>query len=181
MDLETKRLRLRCWQDSDRSAFAEMSSDPDVMKYLGGVWNRETSDTFINHANQHFAQYGYGMCALELKETGRFIGFTGLKNVPFKTHFTPAIEIGWRLSKNYWNNGYATEAAQKILEYAFDSLKLEEIVSYATPANNPSIKVMEKLRMRCNENGQFKHPWMPIEAPFSEMVLYRLKRTDYEA
>lgn len=172
--LETSHLIIRPWQDDDRPAFALMSADPKSMQYLGGVWDLATSDNFIDRCIRHAADHGYGVQAVALKDTDEFIGFAGLKNVTFTAHFTPAVEIGWRLARPHWNKGYATEAATKILEYGFSDLRLTEIISYVTPVNKASARVMEKLGM-IKEEKSFHHPYMKKEDPLSEMVLFRLK------
>ncbi len=181
MLLQTERLLIRPWQDSDRPAFAEMSADPEAMKYLGGIWDEATSDGFIDRCIAHLSDHGFGVCALEIKQKNTLIGFAGLKKVSFKANFTPAIEIGWRLGKPYWNKGYATEAATEILTYAFHQLGIKEVISYVTPQNKASLKVMHKLGMSSNENENFKHPNMKQDDPMAEMVLYRIKSTNNPA
>ncbi len=186
--LETSRLIIRPWRDDDRPAFALMSADPQSMQYLGGVWDRATSDNFIDRCMMHAADYGYGIWAIVLKDgsekndgeknDGEFIGFAGLKNVSFTAHFTPAVEIGWRLARPHWHKGYATEAATKILEYGFADLGLTEIISYVTPANKASVRVIEKLGM-IKEAKSFHHPYMQEADPLSEMLLFRLKNNDF--
>jgi RimJ/RimL family protein N-acetyltransferase len=174
-DLETDRLILRQWKTEDRPSFALMSADPEAMRYLGGIWDRATSDNFIERQIQHFAGHGYGICAIELKESGEFIGFTGIRHVPFEAHFTPAIEIGWRLSSRHWNKGYMTEAAKRVLDYGLNDLKLDEIVSFTSPLNVLSKRVMEKLGMTSDPKDNFRHPSVPADDILSEHVLYRMK------
>lgn len=178
MQLETARLLIRPWQDSDRTSFADMSADPEAMKYLGGIWDKATSDGFIDRCLAHLSSHGFGVCALQLKKQNTLIGFAGLKRVSFEAAFTPAIEIGWRLATPYWNKGYATEAATASLTHAFHQLQISEVISYATPQNTASIKVMKKIGMRSNADENFKHPNMNPDDPMSEMVLYRVKRSD---
>ncbi|HEY8191605.1 MAG TPA: GNAT family N-acetyltransferase [Alphaproteobacteria bacterium] len=175
-ELETERLLLRRWKESDRPAFADMSADPEAMKFLGGVWSRAASDNFIDRAQKHFDDHGYGLYATELKETGTLIGFVGIRNVPFDAHFTPAIEIGWRLGQEFWGQDYATEAASKVLEYGFNHLGLNEIVSFTSPVNVPSWRLMEKLGMISRPEDNFRHPKVPSDDILSEHVLYRLKK-----
>lgn len=171
--LTTDRLTLRPWQNSDRPPFAVMSADTESMQYLGSVWDQATADNFIDRMNKHHQDYGYGPMAIELKDSGEFIGFCGLKNVTFQSFFTPAIEIGWRIARPHWNQGYATEAARRIIDYGFSELKLPQIISYVTPANGASTKVMEKLGMIKEQS--FIHPSMNKEDLFSKMILFRLK------
>ena len=117
------------------------------------------ADEFILAANKHQEKYGYTLWAVELKDTGELIGFTGLNNIDWDSHFTPAIEIGWRLGSQYWGNkGYATESAKAALEYGFKQCHLKEIVSFTVPANIRSIRVMEKIGLKRDVNGDFTHP-----------------------
>lgn len=175
-ELETKRLILRRWKESDRPVFAEMSADPEAMKYLGGIWDRATSDGFIDRIEKHFDDYGYGMYALEHKQSGELIGFTGLRNVPFEAHFTPAVEIGWRLAPAFWRQGCAFEAATEALRHGFNNLGLREVVSFTSPVNIPSWSLMKKLGMKTDPKDNFRHPRMPVNDVLSEHVLYRLRK-----
>lgn len=174
--LETERLILRRWKESDRPVFADMSANPEAMKYLGGVWDRATSDGFIDRIEKHFDAYGYSMYALEHKQSGKLVGFTGLRNVPFEAPFTPAIEIGWRLAPAFWRQGYAFEAATEALRHGFNDLGLAEIVSFTSLVNAPSWSLMEKLGMKTDPKDNFQHPRVPKDDVLSEHVLYRLRK-----
>lgn len=177
-ELETERLVLRLWKDSDQEPFAIMSADPKDMKMMGGPWPLGASENFINRVNQHFAKHDFGMYAVELKETGKFIGFVGLQHVAFEAHFTPAVEIGWRLGNAYWNNGYATEAARKVLSHGFNVLQMKEIVSFTSPLNVQSVNVMQKLGMKSDPQDNFRNPKVPADDVLSEHVLYRLRKSN---
>ena len=175
-NIETARLLLRRWKERDKEPFAQMSADPEAMKYLGGIWDKATSDNFIDRIEKHFDEFGYGMYALEHKQNKEFIGFTGLRNVPFNAHFTPAIEIGWRLAPKFWRQGYAFEAASDVMQHGFKDLGLTEIVSFTSPVNVPSWGLMEKLGMKTDLKDNFRHPLVPKDDVLSEHVLYRLEK-----
>lgn len=173
--LQTKRLILREWQDSDIPAFAAMGQDPRVMEFFPRLIGEEESRDYVTSFRQHFAENGFGLFAVELKENHQFIGFVGLARVPFETHFTPAIEIGWRLASQHFNKGYATEAAREVLRFAFEELQLNEIVSFTTLTNKPSQKVMAKIGMTHDAKDDFFHPKLPHDHPLSQHVLYRIR------
>ena len=109
-ELESARLHLRPWRDTDLPEFAAMCADPQVMRYFPAPLSRLESAALIGRVRGHFAEYGYGVWALERKDTGAFIGFTGLMNVSFEAPFTPAVEIAWRLAPEHWGLGYANKA-----------------------------------------------------------------------
>lgn len=175
--IQTKRLILRTWQDSDAQAYYEMNQDPKVIQYFLGALTMTQVTDFIKAKNQQQQELGYTLWAVELKSTGEFIGFIGLNYTQWPAHFTPAVEIGWRLASQYWNQGYATEGAQACLEYGFNKVGLKEIVSFTVPANLASIKVMEKIGMKTNIKDNFAHPNIPENHPLSQHVLYRIKKS----
>jgi RimJ/RimL family protein N-acetyltransferase len=121
----------------------------------------------------------FGLYAVELKNTGEMIGFLGLMIPPFEVHFTPAIEIGWRLSSTHWNQGYATEGAKAVLHYAITFLNLPEVVSFTAVNNLASRRVMEKIGLQHNTKDDFDHPKLEQNSPLRRHVLYRLSRADY--
>jgi RimJ/RimL family protein N-acetyltransferase len=123
---------------------------------------------------EHFEKHLFGLFAVEEKESGVFIGFTGLSIPRFESHFTPCVEIGWRLDKAYWGKGYATEAALSVLAAGFDRLGLEEIVSFTSLLNQRSIAVMERLKMTRNPSDDFEHPALPEGHPLRKHILYRI-------
>ncbi|WP_445375872.1 GNAT family N-acetyltransferase [Photorhabdus tasmaniensis] len=175
--LETKRLIMRTWKEEDRGPFFHLNSNAEVMEYFPTTLTVEQSNTMVDKIIQRFEQQdGWGLWAVELKETGDFIGFVGL-NIPVaELPFSPCTEIGWRLDKPFWGKGYASEAACKALDFAFTELKLEEVVAFTTVANLRSQKVMEKLGMVKDENT-FLHPLLPDGHPFHEHVLYRIRQS----
>jgi RimJ/RimL family protein N-acetyltransferase len=175
-ELTTDRLLLRPWTDADREPFAAMNSDPAVMEYFPALMTREESDAFVDRIGAQLAEWGFGLWALEVRDTGRFIGFTGLSRPSFEAHFTPAVEIGWRLSKDAWGNGYATEAARAALAYGFGPAGLDEIVSFTATTNLPSQRVMQRIGMTHDESDDFDHPRVPAGHRLQRHVLYRITR-----
>jgi RimJ/RimL family protein N-acetyltransferase len=179
-EVTTERLLLRGWRASDREPFAAMNADPDVMRHFPGVLDRAESDALLDRIAEHWQREGVGLWAVERIEDERLLGFTGLSRPVFDAHFTPAIEVGWRLAREAWGQGYATEAARAALEHGFRELGLEEIVSFTVPANIRSIAVMERLGMTRDHAGDFEHPRLPVGHPLRPHVLYRLARADWE-
>jgi RimJ/RimL family protein N-acetyltransferase len=176
----TDRLILRRWRDSDREAFARMNSDSRVMEFFPAVLSREESDALVDRAEAHFRGHGFGPCAAELRGDGAFIGFIGLSIPAFEAHFTPCVEVGWRLAVDYWGRGLATEGARAAVRYGFETLGFEEIVSFTVPANVRSRRVMEKLGMTRNPADDFDHPRLPERHQLRRHVLYRLRGADWE-
>jgi RimJ/RimL family protein N-acetyltransferase len=173
-ELQTERLILRPWIESDREPFARMNADPAVMEFFPACLSRAESDQAVDWIEAHFRQHGFGIFAVELLSEQAFIGFTGLSVPRFEAHFTPCVEIGWRLANAYWGQGLATEAARATVEYGFESVGLDEIVSFTVPANVRSRAVMEKLGMTHDPSDDFDHPSLPEGDPLRRHVLYRL-------
>lgn len=177
--IETERLILRPWKEKDKEPFARLNADVQVMRYFPNILSREESDAQVDWFDAHMAKYDYCMWAVEEKETGAFTGFVGLNNVGHDLPFTPAVEIGWRLSSAYWGKGYATEAAHASLQDGFDRADLGQIVAYTAQANLLSIAVMKRLGMTLDEDGGFLHPELPEDHVLRPHVLFRLNREDY--
>lgn len=177
MRLETSRLILRPWKPSDLHQFAEMNADRETMKYFPSILTREKSDQLANKCQALIEQNGWGFWAVELKTNQSFIGLTGLHKTEPPLPFAPAVEIGWRFSKDAWGKGYATEAAKSALLFGFDHLRLDKVVSYTAATNHRSQAVMKRLGM--NKSSQiFNHPNIPTDHPLSEHVLYRLNKSN---
>jgi ribosomal-protein-alanine N-acetyltransferase len=174
---ETERLLLRRWRDDDRAPFAALNADPEVMRHFPARLTREESDALVDRAEQHFERHGYGLWALERRDTGAFIGFTGLAVPRFEAHFTPAVEVGWRLARSAWGAGYASEAARAALAVGFGEAGLDEIVSFTVPANTRSRAVMARIGMTHDPRDDFDHPGLPEGHPLRPHVLYRIRRT----
>jgi ribosomal-protein-alanine N-acetyltransferase len=174
VELRTGRLLMRPWRPGDREPFAALNADPEVMRHFPALLSRAESDATIERVQAGFDQHGYGLWAVELLDTGEFIGFTGLQWIPFEAHFTPALEVGWRLARGAWGHGYASEAAREAVRFAFTEAGLREIVSMTVPANDRSRAVMRRLGMTRDATGDFDHPRLPLGHPLRRHVLYRL-------
>ncbi len=177
--LETDRLLLRTWTTEDLDPFAKMNRDPRVMEFFPSTQTYKQTAETMKRFRQHFDDHGYSLYPVIIKATNEFIGFTGLLTVDFKAHFTPAVEIGWRLFQPHWGKGYAPEAARSVLALAFNQLKLSEIVSFATKDNARSRRVMEKIDMSYNIADDFEHPKLPEGSPLRHHVLYRKQKTHW--
>lgn len=172
--LRTSRLLLRRWRAADREPFARMGTDPAVMEFMPKLLDRAESDAAVDRIEAHFAARGFGFWAVEEPDGEPFIGFVGLLIPSFEAHFTPAVEIGWRLARSTWGKGYATEAAREACRFAFEDLKLSSIVSMTVPTNLRSQRVMTKLGMTRDPADDFDHPRVPEGNPMRRHVLYRL-------
>jgi RimJ/RimL family protein N-acetyltransferase len=180
-EIRTERLLLRQWTDADREPFAELNADPEVMRHFPQTMTREESDALVDRCAGRIVADGYGLWALEVIETGRFIGFTGLAPIAFEAHFSPATEIGWRLAKGAWGNGYATEAARASLAHAFGPAGLAELVSMTATTNRPSQRVMERIGMTRDPADDFDHPRLEPGHRLQRHVLYRINRAQWQA
>ena len=172
--LTTERLLLREWLESDREPFAELNADPEVALYLGEPMSHDASDALIDRIQARWAADGHGLWALERRDSGEFIGFVGLAAPSWDAPFTPCVEVGWRLARAAWGSGFATEGAAAAVDYGFDTLGLDEIVSFTTVANARSRAVMERLGMVRDPADDFLHPRLPEGNPLRPHVLYRL-------
>lgn len=179
MTVRTERLILRSWEEDDLEFFARLNADSRVREYFPGILSRQESDASVKLMSNHIEKCGWGFWAASLIKTGEFIGMIGLENVHFKTHFTPAVEIGWRLAFAYWGKGYATEGAGAALEYGFKSLNLNEVVSFTAMQNMRSRHVMEKIGMHYNPKDNFDHPKLPEGHPLKRHVLYRIQQSKW--
>ena len=174
--LRTARLLLREWRPADREPFAALNADPRVMEHLPAPLTRRHSDALARRCERHFSLHGFGPWAVEVPGVAPFIGFVGLVVPAFEAHFTPSVEIGWRLAAEHWGRGYATEAALASAAHAFDAAGLEELVSFTTPANVRSQAVMQRIGMTHDPADDFDHPRFPPGHRLSRHVLYRMRR-----
>jgi RimJ/RimL family protein N-acetyltransferase len=175
MIIATDRLILRNWRPADRVPFAELNGDSRVMQSMPGVLSRKESDELAARISEHLARSGFGLYAAELRSSGAFIGFIGLSVPRFTAHFTPCVEIGWRLAHEYWRQGLATEGARAVAHHAFNDLRVPALVSFTVPGNLRSRRVMEKLSMTYDPADDFDHPTLPEGHPLRRHVLYRLQ------
>lgn len=173
MVIETERLKLRGWRLQDREPFARMNCDPAVMEFFSSPLTHSESDELVDRVEAHFTANGFGVWATELKSTGEFIGFVGLWIPTFVAHFTPCVEIGWRLAAAHWGRGLATEGAGAAMQYGFTELGLSEIVSFTSETNLRSRRVMEKIGMTHDAADDFDHPNLPEGHGLRRHVLYR--------
>ena len=179
--LTTPRLTLRPWRDSDLAPFAAMNADPHVMRYFPKLLTREECDVAVQRFQNQVSQNGYSIFAVEETATGTFIGSVGLTHPIFEYRFTPCVEIGWRIRREFQCRGYATEAARALLRFGFETLNLDEIVSFTVPANQSSWTLMERLGMTRNPAEDFAHPKVPKDHPLSRHILYRLSKSQWKA
>jgi RimJ/RimL family protein N-acetyltransferase len=181
MELSTPRLWLRPWRPADLQPFAALNADARAMEFMPACLTRSQSDQFAGWAQAEIERRGWGIWAVEVRATAEFAGCVGLAVPAFEAHFTPCIEILWRLRPPLWGQGYATEAARECLRLAFEQLALPEVLAFTVPANIRSRAVMERLGMAHDAGGDFEHPRLPRGHPLRPHVLYRLKRTDWLA
>jgi len=173
ISLKTERLLLRRWRVSDLPSLFSMNQDPAVMEFIGPVLTEDESRAMIARAEQSWNELGYGRFAIEVERTGELIGFIGLAQCKFESHFTPAVEIGWRLSQKFWNLGYATEGAAAVLSWAANTLPISEVVSFSSVSNIRSRRIMEKLGMHRDAADDFLHPNLNASDPLRPCVLYK--------
>ena len=178
--LQTQRLILRDWQQSDLEPFAQMNADAEVMRYFPATLSRSESDALVKRIEHHHQAHGFGLWAVEERSTGAFIGLIGLNVPTFEAHFTPTVEVGWRLAKVFWGKGYATEGARSAIYYGFEVIGLTEIVSFTAQLNLRSIAVMKRLGMTQTQTDDFNHPGLPSGHPLQMHVLYRLNRNQQQ-
>lgn len=178
--LQTKRLLLRPWKESDLAPFAKLNADPKVMEFFPNTLSRKESDALVKKFQEENEEQGYGYWAIEVPNLAEFIGFVGLKYWNLETNFAPCVDIGWRLDSSHWGRGYATEGARRVLQYGFEEIKLTEIVSMATTGNERSQNVMRRLGMTTDPNENFEHPRVPRGDPLSWRVLYRLSAEEWK-
>jgi ribosomal-protein-alanine N-acetyltransferase len=173
-ELRTARLLLRRWREADREPFAALNADPEVMAHFPEPLTRQRSDHMIELIEAEFERNEFGLWALEVLDTGQFIGFAGMNEVAFTAHFTPAVEVGWRLARAAWGHGYATEAARAALACGFDVAGLPEVVSFTSATNLRSQAVMRRLGMTHEPADDFDHPHLPLGHRLRRHVLHRL-------
>jgi RimJ/RimL family protein N-acetyltransferase len=179
--LRTRRLLLRGWRPEDRAPFAALNADPRVMRFMPKRLGRAESDRLAERIEAGFARRGFGLWAVELPGEAPFAGFVGLTVPGFEAPFTPCVEIGWRLAADLHGRGLAPEAAREVRRFAFEEVRLEEVVSFTTAANAASRRVMEKIGMTRDPAEDFLHPTLAEGDPLRPHVLYRLPRAGWAA
>jgi len=176
--IQTHRLLLRLWRDEDLVPFAALNADPGVMEHFPKPLDRAESDLLAARIRDTFDRRGFGLWAVEVPGVADFIGFVGLSVPHFEAHFTPCVEIGWRLAHEHWGFGYASEAARAAVDCGFRQLELDQIVSFTVAANKRSRAVMERIGMTRTPADDFDHPSIPEGHPLRRHVLYRLSRNE---
>lgn len=172
--LTTERLLLRKWSNDDMPTLIQMNQDKEVMKFFLNTLNEEESLAFYNRVQDHFVTNGFGLYVVEDKFTNSFMGYTGFMIANFESSFTPCVEIGWRFKKEYWGNGYATEAAKACLDFGFSNLHFQNIHSFTSVHNKKSEEVMKRIGMK--EIGMFEHPKIDPNHFLCLHVHYQIKK-----
>jgi len=168
--IETERLILRRWKNEDIPTFIELCADHKVMEFLSAPLTPTEAKITVKRILGHFKKHGFGLYAIEQKETKKFIGFTGFMIPNFEHFFTPCVEIGWRIKSTEWKKGFATEAATSCLRFGFSKLGFKKIHSFTSIHNLASERVMQKIGL--HRKGTFFHPMLPSDHLLSEHVLY---------
>ncbi|MBP1857382.1 GNAT family N-acetyltransferase [Rhizobium herbae] len=179
--LETQRLRVRNWLETDRPLFAEINADPKVMEFFPRRRSRQESDALMDEVRRRIGETGLGFFALALKDTDEPIGFLGLARTDLEPCLPDGtVEIGWRLAVRFWRHGYVTEASEAMLRHGFETHGLAEIVSFAVENNTRSTAVMQRLGLRHDPARDFVHPRVPDTAPhLRRHVLYAISRDEW--
>jgi len=179
VDIDTQRILLRRWIESDLDAFIRMNANPSVMRYFPAVLSADETRTFYDSIQQEFDEYGYGLYAAEEKSRGNFMGFIGFHWSVLDMDFCPCIEIGWRLEQCFWGKGYASEGAKACLKYGFEVLAFDYVASFTSTENIASQRVMQKIGMQFERF--FEHPKIADGHPLKPHVFYRINKSNYIA
>ena len=171
-EIRTERLLMRRWERRDRAPFADLNADPEVMRHFPTLLDRVASDTAVDRYLEYFEHNGFGIWVLERLEDGEFLGFTGLNAMPEGVPGEGDQEVGWRLARHAWHQGYATEAARAAVDVAFGPLRLPRVWSMTAVSNVASQAVMRRIGMV--EHVRFEHPGIPRRHPLRPHVVYRL-------
>lgn len=156
--IETPRLILRGWREADLEPWAALNADPEVMRHFPSTHTRVESDAMAARNQDHIDQHGFGLWAVERKEDGVFLGFTGLMVLRDNNPLAPGVEAGWRLARHAWGKGFATEAARAAMDDGFSRMSLKQIVAFTARSNLPSQAVMGRLGMTRRPDLDFDHP-----------------------
>lgn len=159
--IETPRLILRDWRESDLKPWAALNADPEVMRHFPSTHSREESDAMAARNQDHIDKHGFGLWAVERKEDGVFLGFNGLMVLHENNPLAPGVEAGWRYARHAWRQGYASEAARAALDDGFARLGLKAIIAFTATTNLPSQAVMQRIGMTRRPDLDFDHPMLP--------------------
>jgi len=174
--IDTGRLTLRGWRREDHAPFHAMCNDPRVMRFLGPALSDADVTAAIDRQNHLLDSHGYCFWAIERRSDGAFLGFCGIKPGPDGTPIAGEVEIGWRLAHEHWGQGYAREAAQATLDWAWDNLDTPQVAAMTVQANEASWGLMMRLGMQRVVGGDFDHPLVPEGDPLRRHILYRIER-----
>ena len=180
IELETERLRLLAWQERHIAPFAAMNADPEVMRFFASTLDEGQTRAGVEIWRAQFAERGWSNWAVELAESGEFIGFIGLSIPRRQLPFSPCVEVGWRLARRFWGRGYASEGARASIDAGFGRLGLLEIVSFTSLINAPSRAVMHRIGMH-DTGRDFDHPAVPEGSPLRRHCLYAITRDEWRA
>jgi RimJ/RimL family protein N-acetyltransferase len=178
LELRTRRTLLRQWKDSDLPQWIAMNADADVRRYFPSRLTEEEALAEAGRMRAAIAQRGWGMWALEVPGVMGVAGTVGLHVTTIDAHFVPCVELGWRLKREAWGHGYATEAAQAAMEFGFRKLGLDELVAFTTVTNMPSQRVMQRLGMHRDPRDDFDHPRIEAGHPMRPHLLFRIGREE---
>jgi len=170
----SKRLGFRPWTTDDLEPMAAISADAEVMRHFPKVQDLEDTRGFIERMHTQYLNNGYCYFATEILESRTFIGFVGLCSISFEAKFTPCVDIGWRLHKDHWGKGYATEGAKACLDFGFDEIGLDKIYAVCPITNLPSENVMKKIGM--TKHSLFKHPNLADYPLLEECYAYVIEK-----
>lgn len=174
---KSERLGFRLWEDTDVTPFSQMNMDEEVMEFFPGTQDLSVTLSFIERTQSHFEENDFGWYAVDILASGQFIGFIGLTICKFEADFTPCYEIGWRLGKEFWGRGYATEGALRCLQYGFEELNFEEVYSFTATLNQRSERIMQKIGM--SKVGEFDHPKIEKGHILEKHILYKISREEF--
>jgi RimJ/RimL family protein N-acetyltransferase len=180
VELKTERLLLRQWRNQDLPEMASINADSTVMKYYPKLLSRQESNAAVEKFKSLISKNGWGFWAVESTRDRSFIGLVGLHKPAYKLPFGPCVEIGWRLARASWGQGYATEAGTACLDFAFGKLELSEVFAFSSVPNMKSRAVMERLDME-NIQANFGHPTVPHNSPLREHVVYKIDSQKWQS
>ncbi|HYE44512.1 MAG TPA: GNAT family N-acetyltransferase [Caulobacter sp.] len=170
--IDTDRLILRSWRVEDLAPWAALNADPEVMRFFPSVLTPEDSEAMLARNQDHIDRHGFGLWAVERREDGAFLGFTGLMMLKPDNPLAPGVEAGWRLARHAWGQGYASEAAAAAIRDGFERVGLDRIVAFTATTNLPSQAVMRRLGMTRREDLDFDHPSLPKGHPLERHVVW---------
>jgi RimJ/RimL family protein N-acetyltransferase len=178
--IQTERLILRQWRDSDRQSFARLNADPLVMKHFPETLTRAQSDAQIDRFRDSINRLGYGFFSVQLRSSPECIGFIGVNFSESGLPFAPCSDIGWRLSRAHWGRGYATEGAKASMDFVFQEMGVQEIVSITPVSNVASERVMQKIGLT-KQSPNFIHPGLKQGHHLAEHLLYKINKSEWLA